>query len=70
MLLSRDELAYEYEIDGVPEIDDVESVLKRLLRLVQCASNPALIDGRYDQEPGKYALLLGYVPGSSLATRR
>ncbi len=54
----RDELAYEYETDGVPEVDDVESVLKRLLRLVQCASNPALIDGRYDQEPGKYALLL------------
>ena len=54
----RDELAYEYEIDGVPEVDDVESVLKRLLRLVQCASNPALIDGLYDQEPGKYALLL------------
>ena len=54
----RDELAYEYDINGVPEIDDVESVLKRLLRLVQCASNPALIDGRYDQEPGKYASLL------------
>ena len=54
----RDELAYEYETDGVPEVDDVESVLKRLLRLVQCASNPALIDGRYDQEPGKYRVLL------------
>ncbi|MCY3839133.1 MAG: DEAD/DEAH box helicase, partial [Gammaproteobacteria bacterium] len=53
----RDELAYEYESNGVPEVDDVESVLKRLLRLVQCASNPALIDGRYDQEPGKYGLL-------------
>ena len=54
----RDELAYEYDIDGVPEVDNVESILKRLLRLVQCASNPALIDGRYDREPGKYALLL------------
>ena len=54
----RDELAYEYDTNGVPEVDDVESVLKRLLRLVQCASNPALIDGRYDQEPGKYGLLL------------
>lgn len=54
----RDELAYEYEVDGVPEVDDVESVLKRLLRLVQCASNPALIDGRFDQEPGKYDVLL------------
>ena len=54
----RDELAYEYDINGVPEVDDVESVLKRLLRLVQCASNPALIDDRFDQEPGKYGLLL------------
>ena len=32
--------------------------MKRLLRLVQCASNPALIDDRFDQEPGKYGLLL------------
>ena len=54
----RDELAYEYELDGVVETDSVDSILKRLLRLVQCASNPALIDERYDREPGKYALLL------------
>lgn len=54
----RDELAYEYELDGALETDSVESILKRLLRLVQCASNPALIDGHYEQEPGKYSLLL------------
>ena len=54
----RDELAYEYEINGVVEVDNVESILKRLLRLVQCASNPALVDGRYDHDPAKYALLL------------
>ena len=54
----RDELAYEYDIDGVAQTDNVEIILKRLLRLVQCASNPALIDGRYDTEPGKYVLLL------------
>ena len=54
----RDELAYEYEVDGVAETDNVESILKRLLRLVQCASNPALIDGRYHLEPAKYAVLL------------
>ena len=53
----RDELAYEYDIDGVVEVDNVESILKRLLRLVQCASNPGLIDGRYDQEPAKYTML-------------
>ena len=54
----RDELAYEYEVEGVTETDSVENILKRLLRLVQCASNPALIDEHYDREPGKYALLL------------
>ena len=54
----RDELAYEYEVEGVAQTDNVENILKRLLRLVQCASNPALIDERYDREPGKYALLL------------
>lgn len=54
----RDELAYEYERDGITESDSAESILKRLLRLVQCAANPALIDGRYEREPGKYALLL------------
>ena len=54
----RDELAYQYELDGVMEVDSVDSILKRLLRLVQCASNPALIDDRYEREPGKYSLLL------------
>lgn len=54
----RDELAYQYEIDGIATSDGVESILKRLLRLVQCASNPALIDGRYHLEPAKYPLLL------------
>ena len=54
----RDELAYEFERDGVIETDRVENILKRLVRLIQCAANPGLIDGRYEREPGKYALLL------------
>ena len=54
----RDELAYRYELDGVMETDSVDSILKQLLRLVQCASNPALIDDRYEREPGKYGILL------------
>lgn len=53
----RDELAYEYTVDDVTQVDDVESILKRLLRLVQCASNPALIDGNYDHEPAKFPIL-------------
>lgn len=54
----RDELAYEYYNEGVIEIDNVDNILKRLLRLVQCASNPALVDGRYEHEPAKFSLLL------------
>ena len=54
----RDELAYHYELEGVIETDSVDGILKRLLRLVQCASNPALIDGQYKLEPGKYTLLI------------
>ena len=34
--------------------DNAEDILKRLLRLVQCASNPALVDDTYDELPAKY----------------
>ena len=34
--------------------DSAEELLKRLLRLVQCASNPILVDPTYDEMPGKY----------------
>ena len=54
----RDELAYEYNVDGSLQIDDADSILKRMLRLVQCASNPGLIDGCFDRDPGKFPLLL------------
>ena len=65
----RDELAYEYELEGVTKTDNVENVLKRLLRLVQCASNPALIDERYDDEPGKYALLMDMCRELTIASK-
>lgn len=54
----RDELGRQLEHDGTIVFDDVENILKRLLRLVQCASNPALIDGNSDQDPAKLPLLL------------
>lgn len=54
----RDELAYEYDVDGSLQIDDADSILKRMLRLVQCASNPGLIDGCFDRDPGKFPHLL------------
>ncbi len=53
----RDEMAYEFEgIDGTV-FDDAESILKRLLRLVQCASNPGLVDDTCNEDPGKFSKL-------------
>ena len=50
----RNKLRYEIKEHC---IDDAEEVLKRLLRLVQCASNPLLVDKSYDEVPGKYPIL-------------
>jgi SNF2 family DNA or RNA helicase len=43
--------------DGAPILDDAEEVLKRLLRLVQVASNPRLVDEAYHAVPAKYPVL-------------
>jgi SNF2 family DNA or RNA helicase len=43
--------------EGRPLLDDAEEMLKRLLRLVQVASNPALVDDSYHAIPGKYPVL-------------
>lgn len=40
--------------DGVLVEDVSESVLKRLIRLVQAASNPVMIDSSYSSVPGKF----------------
>ena len=49
----RSELAAEILQNDVQTVDEAEMVLKRLLRLVQVASNPALVDDSYDAVPGK-----------------
>ena len=54
----RDEMAYELQKEGGFVIDDAEDILKRLLRLVQCASNPLLVDETYNELPGKFSRLL------------
>ena len=46
-----------------PTIDDVESTLKKLLRLVQVASNPILVDDSYSSQPGKFDELLRIIEG-------
>ncbi len=57
----RDELAAVVVREGRPILDDAEGLLKRLLRLVQVASNPAMIDQSYHSAPGKLPFLDGLV---------
>jgi SNF2 family DNA or RNA helicase len=40
--------------DGELKEDTVDGVLKKLLRLLQVASNPSVIDDNYSQQPGKF----------------
>lgn len=66
----RERLAHEFEgINGIV-IDSAEDILKRLLRLVQCASNPALIDKTYKGLPGKYTELLKQLQKIGLQSRK
>lgn len=53
----RRELAAEVLVDGLKTLDDAEEILKRLLRLVQVASNPNLVDHSYEGTPGKFRVL-------------
>ena len=53
----RRELAAEVLRDGLTTVDDAEEILKRLLRLVQVASNPSLVDQGYKGTPGKLGVL-------------
>lgn len=47
--------------NGIPEYDNAEEILKRLLRLIQVASNPKLVDDSYHANPGKFPVLLHLV---------
>ncbi len=49
----RDSLRAVVVTEGRLREDDADSILKRLLRLVQVASNPRLVDHDYSAEPGK-----------------
>jgi SNF2 family DNA or RNA helicase len=57
----REALSAVVTIGGEIRSDDAEETLKRLLRLVQIASNPALIDEGYREEPGKFQPLYDLV---------
>ena len=47
--------------EGIPKEDISDDVLKRLLRLVQVASNPLLIDDSYVATPGKHESLIDII---------
>jgi SNF2 family DNA or RNA helicase len=53
----RDELAAVIVSEGRPQLDRSDAVLKRLLRLVQVASNPRLLDESYSETPSKVVAL-------------
>ena len=53
----RDELAAVVVQGGQAVLDDAEALLKRLLRLVQVASDPAMLDQSYVAMPGKLRVL-------------
>lgn len=53
----RDETRISVIKDGVHMTDESADILKRLLRLVQVASNPNLVDEAYEGTPGKWEVL-------------
>jgi len=53
----REEFSAIIVRNGVPELDDADEILKRLLRLIQVASNPRLVDDSYHAVPGKFPVL-------------
>lgn len=57
----KDEMRAVVIKDGLPQEENTEDILKRLLRLVQVASNPKLVDGSYGNVPGKYDALIDIV---------
>ena len=66
----RNEMAYDFEVNGNFNVDNAEVVLKRLLRLVQCASNPVLVDESYDELPGKFLALVDLLKNIDLLSNK
>lgn len=51
------DLRSEILVGNAVIVDEAESILKRLLRLVQIASNPNLVDEAFDEAPSKLSIL-------------
>ena len=54
---TRDDLRAVLIKDGMLTEENEEPVLRRLIRLIQIASNPKLLNATYAMEPGKFAAL-------------
>ena len=66
----RDMLRHKmFTDDGKVAIDSADAVLKRLLRLVQCASNPVLVDSTYDEVPSKYTETAKLIEANATSTK-
>jgi SNF2 family DNA or RNA helicase len=57
----RDEARAIIVKEGIPKEDISDDILKKLLRLVQVASNPLLIDDSYVARPGKLEVLIDII---------
>lgn len=56
----RDQLYLEIvDLDGQQVTDDAQNILKRMLRLVEIASNPGLFDSSYSETPAKFEVVDG-----------
>ena len=64
----RDEMYFEFLKSGQLVVDNAEEILKRLLRLVQCASNPGLLDSAYSEIPAKLLKLTSLIEEVNLDT--
>ena len=66
----RDELGYDLTKDENLLHDEADYIVKRLLRLVQCASNPALLDDDYHETPAKALKLRELLHEADLANTK
>src|SRR5690606_28443906 len=67
---ARQDLQLEVRRNGVVQKDDIDLLLKRLLRLLQIASNPAILDETYEKEPGKVTALTNLLDATSSANEK
>lgn len=56
--------------DGILVNDDSEEILKRIVRLMQVASNPKIIDSNYHAAPGKLSALREIIEGAEIKNEK